>query len=91
MAKHRRIKTLLKILLKSIEEDWNPRIHTGMCQRINFILYVNNTINDEERKLLLNYLLTHAPEHINDRDCYWWTKGLKEPRVEWSKEHIILN
>ena len=79
--KDRVIKELLQKLIVEIEQDDR---FSGMCGLLQ-IMYYTERINFENWKLLSNYLREHRPHNAG---IWWWTKGLKQPRIDWLKDRI---
>ena len=80
----RTIVELLEFLKQEIIEE--KECFNGMCCSIH-ILYLTNTIDCVEEKILEHYLEENSPIKKGTKD-FWWLKGDKQPRLKWLDEQI---
>ena len=96
MKKEKTIKELLQQLLNYIETS---EYIDGLCASSR-VLQITNVITFEELVVLKNYIKENKPsifssfnafiQYIN-LEAYYWTPGLKKPRIKWLKKHIKRN
>ena len=87
----------IKELLEGLLENKNL-FRVGLCQWSSDLRWSEIRINDEECKLLLEYIREHRPSRFSSIDAfkhrkknfYWQPKDIK-PRIEWLKKHIRKN
>jgi len=99
MKKYRSLKTLLKLVLKSIELNWNNSFYvgisgesTGLCSHI-MLMEQHGEISSEEYVLLFEFFMkkvSNLQRENKIHNIYLFKPGLLEPRIEFLKEQIII-
>jgi hypothetical protein len=81
----RTTKELLEIVLARID-----LLQSGLCNLIS-ILHDYGEINIEEHTILKEYFDINQYPSTTWYRPYWWSSGVKEPRIDWLKLHIEKN